>query len=354
MSKFDIKKNTKIYIVAPANVATGGPELLHQLGYHLRNDLNLNTFMYYGKYKEGSPVHPNYIHYDVPYVDVIKDRKENILIVPELYSNILMLNSYKELQKSVWWLSVDFFYSSKFEFVHPIKSFFLRLNNYIAKKFDLLELIDIPSYTVLNCNANLRDDIALKSVDVHLVQSQYAFEHLQSSKFDNIAFLSDYLNDDFLNITTDILKKRNIVAYNPKKGALFTKKIIQSAPDITFVPIENMSRDQVIELLQRAKVYIDFGNHPGKDRIPREAAILKCCVITGKKGSSKYFEDVPINDEFKFEDIELNIEEIKKKIYEIFQNYENNVIKFEDYIKMIKSEKDKFIQECRDIFGNVE
>jgi len=352
MCKFHVNKNTKIYIVAPANVATGGPELLHQLGYHLRNDLSLNAFMYYGKSDENSLVHPNYLHYDVPYVDIIEDRKENILIIPELYSNILMLNSYSKVQKSVWWLSVDFFYSSKFETVHPVKSFFLRLNNFINKKLGLFELIDIPSYTLSQCNSNLQDDAILDAVDLHLVQSKYAFEHLQSSKYENIALLSDYLNDDFLDITTDTSKKKNIVAYNPKKGALFTKKLIECAPDVTFIPIENMSLKQVIELLQQAKVYIDFGNHPGKDRIPREAAILKCCVITGKRGSAKYFEDVPIDNEFKFDDIESNIGDIKEKIYDIFQDYENNIIKFEDYIKTIKSEKDIFIKECRDIFKN--
>jgi hypothetical protein len=39
--------DTKIYIACPANGATGGPELLHQLAYHLINDLNLNVYMYY-------------------------------------------------------------------------------------------------------------------------------------------------------------------------------------------------------------------------------------------------------------------------------------------------------------------
>jgi len=65
-----------------------------------------------------------------------------------------------------------------------------------------------------------------------------------------------------------------------------------------------MPREEVIKLLQKAKVYIDFDYHPRKDRLPREAAILGCCVITRKRGSAKFFEDVPIPDEYKFEDKE--------------------------------------------------
>ena len=45
---------------------------------------------------------------------------------------------------------------------------------------------------------------------------------------------------------------------------------------------------------------MDFGFHPGQDRLPREAAILKNCIITNKEGSAAIFQDVPIADEFKF------------------------------------------------------
>ncbi|MGC8650994.1 MAG: hypothetical protein ACP5S8_08540, partial [Hydrogenobaculum sp.] len=64
----EIYKNSKIYIACPANFATGGPELLHQLGYHLINDLNIEAFMYYYNFdssKFSNPVHPAYKIYKV-------------------------------------------------------------------------------------------------------------------------------------------------------------------------------------------------------------------------------------------------------------------------------------------------
>jgi hypothetical protein len=167
---------------------------------------------------------------------------------------------------------------------------------------------------------------------------------------DKKAYLSDYLNPDFLKIKTDLSKKENIVAYNPKKGFSFTKKIISNAKDIKFVPLINMTRQQVIETLQRAKLYIDFGNHPGKDRIPREAAILGCCVITGKRGSAAFFEDVPIPDEYKFEDKEENIPKIIDKIYDCFENFEERYESFNYYRQVIQSEPQKFIDDLKEIF----
>jgi len=47
-----IYPETKVYIACPANIATGGPELLHQLCYHLRSDMRINAIMYYFGYNK--------------------------------------------------------------------------------------------------------------------------------------------------------------------------------------------------------------------------------------------------------------------------------------------------------------
>lgn len=131
---------------------------------------------------------------------------------------------------------------------------------------------------------------------------------------------------------------------------IFTQKIIKFAEDIEFVAIKNMTRDEVTNLLSMAKVYIDFGNHPGKDRIPREASISGCCVITNNKGTAKHIEDVPIFKEFKFDNIDDNITKIVSKIYDCFENYEANSKKFNEHRKMIINEQNSFINDIKNIF----
>jgi len=42
------------------------------------------------------------------------------------------------------------------------------------------------------------------------------------------------------------------------------------------------------------KLYVDFGKHPGKDRMPREAAVHGCCIITGRRGAAGNPFDIPI------------------------------------------------------------
>jgi len=197
---------------------------------------------------------------------------------------------------------------------------------------------------------------SVKKSDYHFVQSFYALNFIKNRGIvqDKIYYLSDYLNKSFLETQTDLSKKENIVTYNPKKGFSFTKKIIYSAKDIKFVPLSNMSRGELIKTLQRAKVYIDLGNHPGKDRIPREAAILGCCVITGKRGSAAFFEDVPIPDEYKFEDREVNIPKIIEKIEDCFENFEERNKDFDYYREVIKNEPQKFLEDLKKIFAKVQ
>ncbi|MDK2922249.1 MAG: hypothetical protein PWR24_1806 [Desulfonauticus sp.] len=347
-----VYSDNKIYVVAPAASSTGGPELLHQLVYHLINDLDIEAYIYYIPPTHPDPVHPAYKNYRVPFVRQIEDKERNILIVPEVHTGVSLLKYFKNIRKVLWWLSVDNFYLS-YIFRSKLNFFTQRLINYIYKKFRGKNLFDLVEIALENEKfKKLQLPIYIKKADYHLVQSFYALNFIKSKGItqNKIYYLSDYLNESFLETKTDLSEKENIVVYNPKKGFVFTEKIIKAAKEIKFVPIINMSREEVIKTLQKSKVYIDFGNHPGKDRMPREAAILGCCVITGKRGSAAFFEDVPIPDEYKFEDKEENIPRIIEKIKDCFENFEERYKDFDYYREIIKNEPKKFEEDLKKIF----
>lgn len=94
------------------------------------------------------------------------------------------------------------------------------------------------------------------------------------------------------------------------------------SPDVNWVPLVNMTNDQVKQKMLNSKVYIDFGNHPGKDRFPREAAISGCCIITGKRGAANYYEDVRIPEKFKFNQYKTKPENIIHRIRECLDSFE--------------------------------
>ncbi|MFN3978013.1 MAG: hypothetical protein ACK4J2_05110 [Sulfurihydrogenibium azorense] len=337
---------TKIFVACPANFASGGPEILHQLVYHLINDLKVDAYMYYFNYDKNmfkTPVHPDYEMYNVPYVLKIDDKdddKINILIVPEVIETLLLLPKYKKIRKGVWFLSVDYYYISKYRYFNKSKKGSSFSDIYLeykleklAKKYDYRndDLLKLANFYI---NNSYRGMLWFKDLEPNYYLPDY---------YINLKFIEESVN-------VELSKKENIVVYNPKKGFFFTKKIIDFDKSIQFIPIENMKREEVIKTLRKAKVYIDFGFFPGPERIPKEAAMMGCCVITGKRGSAAFFEDVSIPDKYKFEDKEENIPKIVKKIKDCFENFEERYKDFDYYRQVIRNGPKRFIEDLKNIF----
>lgn len=321
-----INNQSVFYVVCPANAATGGPELLHQLACELKSN-GKEVFMYYVNYKAEDPVHENYKEYKIEYVNSVEDDSNNIIIFPEIFTEKMM--DFNKAKKIIWWLSVDNYFRWRPHFMGRFNRFIL--NNFNSQNFLFFNSI-------------------VRKADFHLVQSFYAADFLKSKNISNYDFLSDYLHSTFLEEIVDLDKKENIVAYNPKKGSAFTNILINKLNEIKFVPIQNMTRSEVVSLLKRAKVYIDFGNHPGKDRIPREAAFLNCCVITGKHGSAKFYQDVPIEDCYKFFPKKNCVKEIKYTILSCFDNFAHHNLQFESYRSEIIKQQNEFKEKVVELF----
>lgn len=319
-----------IYISCPAQKFTGGPTLAHQLCKILNeNSIDAKMF-YYGRKKTlKHPVHDRYKSYSNPFVTSVDDSNENTIIFLE--ANTRSIGKYSKVKKIIWWMSVDFYYYNLLTFPERVME---HISDY--KPDYQTQVKKYANYTT-----KLLSDRNIK----HFVQSEYARIFLKSFNVpdEDIFELSDFIEDDIIQAgLRNHESKENVVLYNPAKGYEFTSKIIAAAPNINFIPLVNLSKAQMIEKLCTSKVYIDFGNHPGKDRIPREAAICGCIVITGKRGAAKNPIDIPISDDYKFEDIDENIPKIVGKIEDCFNNYDLRKIDFADYIQKIKEEKDQF------------
>ena len=321
-----IAQSSIIYVVAPANVATGGPELLHQLAFKLRKR-NLDARMYYLGDWDNCPVHDNYREYNIPWCTTVEDQHINVLITPETMTDII--ENFENLRKVIWWQSVDNHF-----FTLPRKK--SMINSW------LLNYLKTQNYLFLKQN--------VRRADFHLAQSAYALNFLKKRKFHNVRLLGDYLHAEFLSTNALPSNKEDIVLFNPRKGRKFTQRLIDMNPDITFVPLQNLSRSEAMLLMRRAKLYIDFGFHPGKDRMPREAAHLNCCVLVGRLGSAANHYDVPIPREYKFKVKRGSAHEISKTIKDILRNYDTKVYDFNEYRDTILQEEERFEQDCRQVF----
>jgi len=313
-----IKMTEIIYVACPAETATGGTELLHQFARKVIDSGAMAKIVYVGK--SDNPVAARFVKYEVPFTTKISDVTQNdVLVVPEVLTGLF--SKCTPRKSVIWWLSVDFYFVSK----RHLKSRILRLLNGQT-------LYKIGSRKAL-----------------HYAQSQYVIDFLTRHGESPVRYLSDYLGSDFFveapSLTIENKAKR--VLYNPKKGIEFTQKLIAAGADIEFVAIQNMTPQQVFDLMRSSVMYIDFGEHPGKDRIPREAAISGCCIITGKNGSAAFQEDVPILERYKFERCDSNIEPILKEIRMCMAEYETRILDFASYRDVIRNEEKKFELDVR-------
>lgn len=336
INKENIKKYKKIYVACPARVKTGGTELLHQLVAELRK-IKVNVTMVYTTNTE-HPTPDAFKRYvdEYVYIDEIEDSSDNLLILSEV--EISHVFNYNSINVAVWWLSVDNYlkyYGIKEAYrIRGWKGVlgYVRQKGWTKKEYPI---------------GNIRDLIS-----INYAQSYYAIDFLKKNNFNNIVYLSDYINMDYIESANIKRDRKNVVLYNPVKGKAFTKRLMKMDRTIQWKPLVNMSNEEVRENLETSKVYVDFGNHPGKDRFPREAAICGCCVITGKRGAAAFDKDVSIPKEYKFEDKPESYNCIIKKIKDCFDHFEERQNDFSNYRELISNEPSEFLKDVKKIFGD--
>jgi hypothetical protein len=82
---------------------------------------------------------------------------------------------------------------------------------------------------------------------------------------------------------------------------------------------------------------MDFGPHPGMDRLPREAAMADCIVITNREGAAFYKEDIPIPSQYKIGDFDA--ERIHGLLKKSVEEYEEKKADFDSYREWIAGQK---------------
>lgn len=323
--------NFRYVVICPGGAATGGVELLHQLVEALNYHGRSASILYYPFFKRFNTPEP-YKKYGVSVSDISSINIDTtFFIIPETLTHLV--KKFGPKQSLVWWMSVDNYINSG-------------KNLYAFKNF-----LNPMNYQDINRNNNLNE------IAGNLYQSEYALQFLRNHGILNTAFLGDYINDDYISASPVKFDRprEDVIVFNPAKGIEQTNMLIKAMPQYKFMPIKNLNRRQVIDLLVSSKIYIDFGNHPGKDRIPREAASLGCVVITNRRGSAMNPVDIPIPDTYKLKDeSESFIGEAESLFSSIFKDFEAHRLNFEAYRNIIRCERQNFIDCTLNITNSLE
>lgn len=321
-----------IKIVCPANTLTAGPEALHQLGADL-NRLGFHASIVYYPFDAQHSTPESYLKYEVP-VSKYEDKKDDLIVFPEIYP--FLTNKVKNADVAIWWMSVNNFTGE-------------RLSSPWRNKIRYLKY----------CIKGIRPFGGVETLKHyrHFAQSQFAYEFLQNHHI-SAQMLSDpipyYTTTNYLNnLQSNVLgaHRANRILYNPKKGMSVVSPLMKKYPKLEFVPLVGFNRDQLAELCLNSKLYIDFGHHPGKDRLPREAALHGSAVITGQVGSAKNAIDIPIPSKYKLEATSPSFEEDFYRVAQyIFDDFDKVFEEFNPYRQIIANEQITFDQQILEAF----
>ena len=288
-----------IYIICPPphKVTTGGPEALHQLCDMINTFTILQSYMLYINppytFLPTSTSSTAYKHYNAPFATITSPEENSLCIWPECWTKYAK-NAF-DTRVAIWWLSVN--------------------NNDGFQDWD--------------------DETIL-----HLYQSEYAKQHLTKhvKRKENIIGLFEYIP---MYETPTGAREMDIV-YNPKKGMHYTDQIINHLSNkYNIQPIgypTPLTSAEVREFLSNSKIYIDFGPHPGMDRLPREAALCGCLVITNSEGAAANSKDVPIPSGYKLK--EFDVERACALLRKSLEEYEERKKDFDGYREWIHGQYD--------------
>ena len=330
METTEIKR--KYYIFTPADYCSGGPEALHQLSYYMRKcGLDAYTVYYeYTGFREAQTAE-RYKQYEVVvarYEDV-EDVKDYCVIAPE--NAPWCLNGFKKAQKCIWWLSVAY--------------------NQL-KEGEWVEKAVYQKRRILGQSVGNYRNMAFNPKDCwHLCGSKYAFEYVRL-RFPQsyVEYLVEPISLDFLRMgNSDLPKERkDIVLYNPAKPSERMSQLLKRGK-FNYVPLKGFTPVGLAEMYKKAKLYVDFGEFGGPERMPKEAVFFGCNILVANHNAAANDFDVAIPQKYKVED-DATVEQIESRIADMLEHYDIQHVDFLLFKTKVENLEENFYKHIKNVF----
>ena len=271
---------------------------------------SLDTIICYLPYGSQAQIPAEYAQYGAV-SGLFCDEEDSVVIAPEIYPMLLL--PLRSRHRYLWWLSLSNYYNSK-------------QDAYIR---------DALRYVRLKVSGSRPWSIqGLKAVR-HLSQSNLVSQHLSGLGIPS-SQLTDYVNPIFLDAYVEPAERNRDIIFNEKKSSRVVKILARELPQYRFIGLSGMSPSELRDVYRKSRLFVDFGTHPGKDRMPREAVSQGCTLITGTKGTAGNSLDLPISSYFKLDERNSSfVEEFRIVAGRCVDDYEttfsNNFRSFQTY-----------------------
>jgi len=262
-----------IYVLTLHTHRTGGPEACHQLADALIEQGFDARTVYYDfaqvealanaspqeGYYFGARVCPfdEYARYKVNVTDAVPNTEGVIVVLPETLCHLAP--KFDKATVLIWWLSVD-------------------------NGFGALSRVNLNHLRKPNVK--------------HAWQSHYARKFIDALMLAEVVLpLSDYTVDMRRYAAPMPWDERPLLAlFNTNHKVVadwrgIVAKVAELDPEIECVPVGG-TREGVAAMFARARIYVDLGSMPGKDRMPREAVAQGCQSLVSFYGGGQDLMDI--------------------------------------------------------------
>ena len=313
----------RVYVASPLGQRTGGPEALTLLVHSFR-ERGVEAYLIPMRNFRGKENHPEYGSYNVEIAQRIAHPERDHFVLTE----VSPIESRRELQQvpddHVWmlWLSVNFspipearYYSATQEDCAffplgvekqlpdlwpyddaPITTGAFRTLREAHRRTRLTGLQGIPSTAIEAVSIEYARRTSRRSINVG-TQSYYGQSFVRRHLNRDAFIITDYPRP--MPSLSDVKRQPNLVAYNGAKGQWKIRELRELLPDVEFLPLQGMSFEEVCRALATASVYVEIGHLPGRDRLPREAALLGTPTVLLARGAGFCWKDFPLGVDYR-------------------------------------------------------
>lgn len=296
----------EVLALCPGNLVTGGTEGIHHLVQELNKHPRIDAKIWYV-----NGIAPEaFSEYECEFVTELPNEYKGVLIFPEVWADKVI--EYSDNTVVINWQGVDVY--------------------------------------EWNTSENERYKFLQRKDAIHVVGSEYAKDFLSKFHIHPLK-ICDCINAEFFTLSDAEVKRSDVVLYNPvpMKLTKFQRAVMARCTTelgIKFHPLEGYTRQELIEIFQHSKLYIDFGVFSGRERLPREAVMCGCCILTSKLGTAGYFKDNAIPDEYKIDTIDRAIQMIDH----ILRHYNLYKADFDFYRQCLKMDlKVRYPQQVKEL-----
>ena len=323
---------SKFYIFTPMNIIGGGAEALHQMAYYMRK-MSIDAYTVYYAYSGFCETKPleRYDEYEVvtaKYED-IEDTERNYVIAPE--NAPWCLNGFYKAQKCIWWLGLiaSQVYMGDWRY---------RLH-YLRRR-------------LMGRSVNSARKLLFNPKECwHLCGSKYAYMELRN-RYPNsvVEYMVEPISLDYLRMGNGGLaqERENIVLFNPAKPSDRMTELVNRSR-FNYVPLEGLPPDGLAEMYKKAKLYVDFGDFGGPERMPKEAVYFGCNILVVNHNAASNDFDVAIPQKYKVDE-EINVEQIEDQIADMLEHYESQYSDILSFKTKVENLEENFCKHIRNVF----